>query len=155
MQGLRPRVQVDIPDQEFRWALRHAAAEHHQSIATLVTSVLSPWLIENGFLPGKTDRNVHGGEAEEKETLARPIQNRPSNSHIAGITPDPERAEIIVAIETGTGDLATLRLTPRQCMDLKCDLYNAIEVNKHAQTNIETCLAELEGDDERERRGVD
>lgn len=82
-----------------------------------------------------------------KENLTAPDCQHSRSGRIIGIAADPECAKVIVAIETGSGDLVSLRLTPMQFLNLKFSMYEAIELNKKSQIGIEACLAEIEGDD--------
>lgn len=45
-----PRIIIDVPDLDYRWALRRAAVDRRTNLSALITSILTPWLVQQGLI---------------------------------------------------------------------------------------------------------
>ncbi len=45
-----PRIIIDVPNLDYRWALRRAAVDRRTNLSVLITGILTPWLIEQGLI---------------------------------------------------------------------------------------------------------
>lgn len=89
------------------------------------------------------------------ESPAGPELKRSCAGRIVGIGNNPEIAKVIIAVETASGMLVAVSLTPREGVFLKLDLYQGIENNKQAQTSVEACIAGIEGEEEYKQWSAD
>jgi len=54
-----PRVIIDVPDLDYRWALRRAAVDRRTNLSALITSILTPWLVEQGLITVPVEKKEH------------------------------------------------------------------------------------------------
>lgn len=58
-----PRIIIDVPNLDYRWALRRAAVERRTNLSVLITSILTPWLVQEGL--------ISAADAEHRELMTR------------------------------------------------------------------------------------
>jgi len=58
-----PRVVIDVPNLDYRWALRRAAVDRRINLSVLITGILTPWLVEQGLIPAV--------DVDKRETIKR------------------------------------------------------------------------------------
>jgi hypothetical protein len=67
MEAKRPRVIVDLPSHDYRWALRCAAAQMRMNVSEFILNLITPRLVELGQM---REANEHADDSGKREGAA-------------------------------------------------------------------------------------